>query len=86
MSLQKGDRYLWHGVHIEVTRVASDGRWANIKCYTGEPGAEDYHEWTKEQPTPEGRFPDDWELASDGPEPATGPISGVSGTVAPPGA
>ena len=45
---QKGDRYASHTLVMEVTRVAKDGSWADIKVWQPHTGAS----WTKRQPTP----------------------------------
>jgi hypothetical protein len=45
-DVRKGDRLDWDGISIEVTRVARDGTWADIRC-------QDYPAmWTKRQPLP----------------------------------
>lgn len=77
----EGDRYLANGVYITVKEVDPNGRWANIGRGTEAYDSGSLHypaiQWSdKQQPTPEGHFPDDWELieraepAQDGPEPA----------------
>jgi hypothetical protein len=68
----KGQKYLWRGVRIEVTRVNADGLWADIRCFVpavppspGDVMGRQENSWTKRQPTPHGKFPDDWEPVSE---------------------
>lgn len=62
-----GDKYEWHGIDIEVTGIDPGGRFAVIHCVIpAEPNVGPYdqrrfaREWDKEQPTPDGTFPADW--------------------------
>ncbi len=61
--LKRGDQFVWRHddepekpVYIEVTRVARDGSWADIRCCTWAVA------WTKRQPLPlpEGCRPRRW--------------------------
>lgn len=52
-KVAKGERLTWrhdddpdHPVYIEVTRVARDGTWADIRCHTFADS------WSKRQPLP----------------------------------
>ena len=59
-----GDRYEWHGLTIEVGEVDPGGAWAMIHCTTPRETWDHKHwtqEWDKQQPTPAGRFPADWQ-------------------------
>ena len=47
-SVEKGDRLEWHGVAVEVLRVARDGSWADVRCVP--PNGEE--PWTKRQKLP----------------------------------
>lgn len=76
-----GDKYSWHGLTIEIGEIGPDGKWAAIHITwperdRGALGIAPPWESDKQQPTPHGRLPDDWELiepASD-PEPVQEPI------------
>ena len=46
-SVEKGDRLDWSGVAVEVTRVARDGSWADVRCTHPVDGT-----WTKRQQLP----------------------------------
>lgn len=65
-SPAKGDTYEWLGVLVTVTRVATDGTWADVSCEL------DGHTWTKRQPLP---LPEEAELvcrtSEPEPEPST---------------
>jgi hypothetical protein len=60
-----GDVYQERSIIILVGDVDPDGRWAMIHCSVIR---EDWRhqkwlqEWDKDQPTPDGHFPDSWEL------------------------
>jgi hypothetical protein len=64
-QVKKGDRLVAYAaerpksrVFIEVTRVARDGAWADIRCYTWAVM------WTKRQPLPlDFVVPRDWGMA-----------------------
>ena len=59
-KVTKGDRYLWQGmIHIEVTRVSTEGDWADIKCWTV---YEPERTWTKRADLP---FPSSYKIAPD---------------------
>lgn len=52
-----GDRYIWSGLAVRVTRVAADGSWADIRVQPGSRAA-----WGKRQPLP---FPPSFERDTD---------------------
>lgn len=69
-----GDKYKWRTLLIEIGEIDPDGRWADIHITWperdhGALGVTSSWESDKQQPTPAGRLPDDWELI----EPANGP-------------
>jgi hypothetical protein len=77
-----GDKYKWCGILIEIGDVDPGGRWAIIhrtwpENDRGALGIVPAHTSDKEQPTPDGKLPDDWELieAASGPEPAQEPTA-----------
>jgi hypothetical protein len=79
-----GDKYKWLTLAIEIREVSPDGRWAMIHITWperdhGALGITPSWESDKQQPTPDGKLPDDWELieAANGPEPAQEPTAPV---------
>lgn len=80
---REGDRYISREIRITVEDVDPAGKWANIYCVIvmGERAGTDamclnaspediYHDWHKQQPTPHGKFPDDWVPATEDWKPA----------------
>lgn len=74
---ETGDWYLLNAIYIEVGEIAPDGRWAMIHCSVRRDpamppreGAPQFyvHMWSKQQPTPDGVFPKDWNKLKDVPE------------------
>jgi hypothetical protein len=53
MDILQGQKYKWMGAIFEVTRVAKDQSWADIKVSTV---SRPDKTWTKRQPLP---FPED---------------------------
>jgi hypothetical protein len=45
--VKAGDRFDWHGVLLEVTRVGRNGLWADLRVH--EPSGST---WSKRQPLP----------------------------------
>lgn len=69
-----GDTYKWHSLTIRIGKVDPDGKWAMIEIDwpehdRGALGKDPKRTTTKQQPTPGGKLPDDWEPV----EPAPGP-------------
>lgn len=51
-DVKRGDWLVWQGIEMLVTRVSSDGAWADLRCKQLGTG----YEWRKRQrlPLPEG--------------------------------